>query len=149
MRCVSSLAHGPARAPRPGPVAALLGRLLAQLDALWGAINQRSILLPAAFVFLWQARRLLGARLACLIFSAVRTGAARGCRCRGVPRRLHAGMLPWRPVALYVDSLRCLDALQPDGGQHNRPIHASVDRLPIFPCYSMRVAHAGMARAMV
>ncbi|KAK9843802.1 hypothetical protein WJX81_006900 [Elliptochloris bilobata] len=35
--------------------AVLAGRLVAQLEALWGAINQRSILLPAAFVFLWQA----------------------------------------------------------------------------------------------
>ena len=34
----------------------LAARLLVQLEALWGAINQRSILLPAAFVFLWQVR---------------------------------------------------------------------------------------------
>ena len=39
-----------------GSAEVLAGRLLAQLEALCGAINQRSILLPAAFVFLWQVR---------------------------------------------------------------------------------------------
>ncbi|CAL5226019.1 g8825 [Coccomyxa viridis] len=33
----------------------LLNRLQVQAVALWNAINQRSILLPAVFVFLWQA----------------------------------------------------------------------------------------------
>ena len=37
-----------------GSAAVLGARLLTQVEALWGAINQRSILLPAAFVFLWQ-----------------------------------------------------------------------------------------------
>ena len=37
-----------------GSAEVLAARLLVQLEALWGAINQRSILLPAAFVFLWQ-----------------------------------------------------------------------------------------------
>ena len=32
----------------------LLSRLQVQAAALWNAINQRSILLPAVFVFLWQ-----------------------------------------------------------------------------------------------
>jgi len=32
----------------------LLNRLQVQAAALWNAINQRSILLPAVFVFLWQ-----------------------------------------------------------------------------------------------
>lgn len=41
-------------AGRPAPRVKLAARLMVQLDALWGAINQRSILLPAAFVFLWQ-----------------------------------------------------------------------------------------------
>ena len=39
-----------------GSAEVLAARLLVQLEALWGAINQRSILLPAAFVFLWQVR---------------------------------------------------------------------------------------------
>lgn len=30
-----------------------------QARALWGAVNQRSILLPALFVFSWQARTLI------------------------------------------------------------------------------------------
>ena len=34
--------------------AQLLKSLRAQAEALWGAINQRGILLPALFVFLWQ-----------------------------------------------------------------------------------------------
>lgn len=34
----------------------LLNRLQVQAAALWNAINQRSILLPAVFVFLWQVR---------------------------------------------------------------------------------------------
>ena len=34
----------------------LLSRLQVQAAALWNAINQRSILLPAVFVFLWQVR---------------------------------------------------------------------------------------------
>jgi hypothetical protein len=34
--------------------AQLLESLRAQAAALWGAINQRGILLPAVFVFLWQ-----------------------------------------------------------------------------------------------
>jgi len=29
-------------------------RLASQVNALWGAIRQRSIFLPAVFVFLWQ-----------------------------------------------------------------------------------------------
>lgn len=29
-------------------------RLATQVNALWGAIRQRSIFLPAVFVFLWQ-----------------------------------------------------------------------------------------------
>ena len=32
----------------------LLKSLRPQVEALWGAINQRGILLPAVFVFLWQ-----------------------------------------------------------------------------------------------
>ena len=35
----------------------LAGSLQVQARALWQAVRQRSILLPAAFVFLWQARR--------------------------------------------------------------------------------------------
>ena len=31
-------------------------RLYSQVDALWGAVRQRSIFLPAVFVFLWQVR---------------------------------------------------------------------------------------------
>lgn len=38
----------------PSPVA-VGAALRAQASALWAALNQRSILLPAAFVFLWQA----------------------------------------------------------------------------------------------
>lgn len=34
----------------------LLLDLRTQTAALWGAINQRGILLPALFVFLWQVR---------------------------------------------------------------------------------------------
>jgi len=34
--------------------AQLLKSLRPQVEALWGAINQRGILLPAVFVFLWQ-----------------------------------------------------------------------------------------------
>ena len=37
--------------------AQLLDSLRAQVEALWGAINQRGILLPAVFVFLWQVLR--------------------------------------------------------------------------------------------
>ena len=40
-----------AAVPRGGQ---LLKNLRAQAEALWGAINQRGILLPAVFVFLWQ-----------------------------------------------------------------------------------------------
>ena len=46
-------------APEDGPDACagmLLSRLQVQAAALWNAINQRSILLPAVFVFLWQVR---------------------------------------------------------------------------------------------
>ena len=40
---------------RGPPVAGSLGSSLqAQARALWRAVSQRSILLPAAFVFLWQ-----------------------------------------------------------------------------------------------
>ena len=35
----------------------LAGSLQVQARALWQAVKQRSILLPAAFVFLWQAQR--------------------------------------------------------------------------------------------
>ena len=64
--CSNVPAQQVACAVRSGPAAALWGRLLVQLEALWGAINQRSILLPAVFVFLWQARPRLAAGCACL-----------------------------------------------------------------------------------
>jgi hypothetical protein len=46
--------------PLPGSVGTGVDRLLTRLKvqglALWSAVNQRSIMLPAAFVFLWQVR---------------------------------------------------------------------------------------------
>ena len=37
------------------PAEVMRKRLYSQVSALWGAVQQRSILLPAIFVFLWQA----------------------------------------------------------------------------------------------
>ena len=36
------------------PPAVMKRRLATQVQALWGAVRQRSIFLPAVFVFLWQ-----------------------------------------------------------------------------------------------
>lgn len=66
-------------------------RFLEQLKALWAAVSQRSILFPAIFVFLWQARLCpafrvqpllhLGHNLAALRASFVQ--AARACFLSG------------------------------------------------------------------
>ena len=42
-------------ASSPGPAPPLPARLEAQARALWAAVRRRDILLPTAFVFLWQA----------------------------------------------------------------------------------------------
>ena len=40
----------------PGAGGEVQKRLVNQVQMLWGAVSQRSILLPAVFVFLWQVR---------------------------------------------------------------------------------------------
>lgn len=53
---VSARGDGSSSPAAPNPMAGLVPRLKAQVLSLRGAIMQRSILLPAVFVFLWQVR---------------------------------------------------------------------------------------------
>ena len=50
------LAGGLLAAEVLAPPEVMKKRLATQVNALWGAVRQRSIFLPAVFVFLWQVR---------------------------------------------------------------------------------------------
>lgn len=53
--CREPAAGGLLAADLLAPPELMMKRLYSQANALWGAVQQRSILLPAIFVFLWQA----------------------------------------------------------------------------------------------
>ena len=63
LKCCTPTAGGLLAASILAPPEMMKKRLYSQVTALWGAVRQRSIFLPAVFVFLWQVRSNIPTRI--------------------------------------------------------------------------------------